>query len=528
MTVEKIPMKILLVDDDIHIRVGLEKIITDHFPSGEIIVFSCENGLIASQLMAQESIDLLVTDIKMPLCSGIDLLKIVNENRYACHSIVLSGYDDFNLVRSAMRLGASDYLLKPVDEGLLIHTIREFQNISRNTSLQQGYGTGGSESPALSSILKMQRILENLLGDTPVSLPDSEVFLRSHNINGQTNCLMCYVDIKRALYSNHLAMFQFLADRAQHFLSHTSDSNLADCTVIYGGFGSFWVFLLFSEKAFSEPSVLLEEFFLQLEKDHLKYSFTPFWFSFEHLRQADQLCRKGFEKYYFDLPYTTPDEKAPENALTEFLDKAVLSVAACDYAATIENLEHCFALLNILRPSIPDVKKMMNRFVYSILKQNSAYISIISSSKFTDYDILEHIETSESLSALQKNIYMSLNNMIEQLIQSMRDKDDFVIQKAKEYIKHNYQDDISLNDVASHVFLNSNYFSTLFRQKTGDTFRSYLRNVRIKKAKELLTTSNLRVYEIAMMVGYNEPSHFVRAFKTVTGKNPKDFREDSF
>ena len=101
---------------------------------------------------------------------------------------MLSGYDDFNLVRSSMRLGASDYLLKPVDEGLLIHTIREFQNISRNTSLQQGYGTGDSESPALSSILKMQRILENLLGDTPVSLPTVKFFSVLITLTDRTNC----------------------------------------------------------------------------------------------------------------------------------------------------------------------------------------------------------------------------------------------------------------------------------------------------------------------------------------------------
>ena len=161
MVTDNIPMKILLVDDDIHIRVGLEKIITDHFSSGEVIVFSCENGFIASQLMVKEPIDLLITDIKMPLCSGLDLLKILNEHHYPCRSIVLSGYDDFNLVRNAMRLGASDYLLKPVDEGLLIHTIQEF----RDTAMPQNTST--AESSGLSSILKMQRILECLLGNYP-------------------------------------------------------------------------------------------------------------------------------------------------------------------------------------------------------------------------------------------------------------------------------------------------------------------------------------------------------------------------
>lgn len=123
-------------------------------------------------------------------------------------------------------------------------------------------------------------------------------------------------------------------------------------------------------------------------------------------------------------------------------------------------------------------------------------------------------------------MYASVNYLIGELICSMKNKDDYVIQKAKEYIHKNYTDDLTLNDVAAHVFLNGNYFSTLFKQKTGIAFRNYLRNLRIEKAKELLTTTNLRIYEVALKVGYNEHSHFVRAFKSVTGISPGQYREE--
>ena len=124
------PFKLLLVDDDPQILLGLEKIISSHFSGDEILIFSCKNGLMASQLLASEPINAVITDIKMPLFSGIDLLKFMNEQNLACSSIVLSGYDDFNLVKNAMRLGASDYLLKPVDEGLLINALYELKKQS--------------------------------------------------------------------------------------------------------------------------------------------------------------------------------------------------------------------------------------------------------------------------------------------------------------------------------------------------------------------------------------------------------------
>lgn len=517
------PMRVLLVDDDIHILTGLKSIISNHFTNQELSVFTCENGLIASQLLAEEPMDVLITDIKMPVCSGIELLTIINERHYDCRSVVLSGYDDFNLVRNAMRLGASDYLLKPVDEGLLIHTLREFQRLVPLSFPESAH----PENTSLTTLLQMQNILETLISHSPAGVSEAQHFLTANRITGDTCCLMCYVDIKRALYSNHLGMFQFFSDRVNAFLKTSVLSGHQNFSVLYGGLGSYWVLLLFSEKAFSTPTDILVPLLSQLKQDHLKYSFTPAWFTFDQLADADILCKKGFEKYYFDLPYTRPEDASSPQNLAASMEQAVSAAAAYDYSGTIEHLEHCFSLLNYMHPSIPDVKKTFNRFVYSILNQNSNFIPAISSSKFTDYDILEHIETAESLSDLQKKIYFSVNQLIESLVQSMQDKDDYVIQKAKEYIQHNYQDDLTLNDVATHVFLNSNYFSTLFKQKTGDTFRNYLRNVRIEKAKELLSSTNLRIYEIALLVGYNEHSHFVRAFKTVTGKSPGEFRESS-
>lgn len=520
MKQQQAPLQLLLVDDDTQIRLGLEKIIYNHFSEEEISVYSCENGLVASQFLAQEPVDVVITDIKMPLCSGIDLLQIINDKKYTCRSIVLSGYDDFNLVRDAMRLGASDYLLKPVDEGLLIHTLEEMKKAVNRSAAPS------PETTSLTSVLKMQRLLESFLKKTQTAAPDAAEFVERYEISGRTPCLMCYVDIKRALYSNHLTLFQFLTDRASTFLHSSEILNRPRTAVLYGGLGSFWIFLVFSDKAFSTPRKLLAPFLTLLDKDHLKYSFTSDWYTYDRILEADAACKKGFEKYYFDLPYKTPEETISRQALSDFMGRAVQAASSYDYAATIENLEHCFSLLAFLRPPISEVKKEMHSFVYSILTRNSSFIPIVSASKFTDYDILEHIETAESLSVLQKEVYASVNYLIGELIRSMQNKDDYVIQKAKEYIHKNYRDDLTLNDVASHVFLNGNYFSTLFKQKTGTTFRNYLRNFRIEKSKELLTTTNLRIYEIALEVGYNEHSHFVRAFKSVTGVSPGQYREE--
>ncbi len=513
------PFKLLLVDDDNQILLGLEKIISSHFSRDEILIFTCKNGLMATQLLTSEPIHAVITDIKMPLYSGIDLLKFIKEQKLSCSTIVLSGYDDFNLVKNAMRLGASDYLLKPVDEGLLIGILRELKKT------QSQLPAFSKQTYSLSSILKMQQLLEALVGNSNTQLPNACTFEQEHHISGRTFCLMCYVDIKRALYSNYLTMFQFMTDRVESFLGSSPEIALLKPTVVYGRIDTYWIFLLFSDEASLEPEKILDPFLTLLNKDHFKYSFTSVWYTYDHIYQADADCRKGFEKYYFDLPYAAPENSISRQFLSDCIDAAAISAASYDYASTIKNLEHCFAAFTFLHPSIAEVKKEMNHFVYSILNKNPAFISVISTSKFTDYDPFEHIEKSESLSALQKRLYSCINYLIGELIHSMENKDDYVIQKAKEYIHNNYQDNLTLNDVATHVFLSENYFSTLFSQKTGTTFRNYLRGFRIEKAKELLTTTNLRIYEVAQQTGYTEHSHFVRAFKALTGQSPGDYRQ---
>ncbi|MCQ2027457.1 helix-turn-helix domain-containing protein, partial [Clostridium butyricum] len=90
----------------------------------------------------------------------------------------------------------------------------------------------------------------------------------------------------------------------------------------------------------------------------------------------------------------------------------------------------------------------------------------------------------------------------------------------------NYNKNISLKDVADEVYLSQNYLSELFKKEIGEGFYDFLSKYRIKKAKEILLTTNLKVYEIAQMVGYNDSITFGRAFKKITGTTPNNFRNN--
>lgn len=206
------------------------------------------------------------------------------------------------------------------------------------------------------------------------------------------------------------------------------------------------------------------------------------------------------------------------------MKQAVAAMAEYNYANAIEHLSRLFAHYNNKCPSVASLRRTLSNAVYDLLGLNSAYIPVLSQASLTDYDLLAQIEEASSLKELQNNLFATLNYFVERAMDSLNNKDDFVIKKAKDYIKKNYHDTLTLNDVSAHIYLNPNYFSTLFKNKTGITFRQYLRDFRIQKSKELICQGNLKMYEIAEAVGYPEPAHFVRAFKDVEGISPTEYK----
>ena len=102
-----------------------------------------------------------------------------------------------------------------------------------------------------------------------------------------------------------------------------------------------------------------------------------------------------------------------------------------------------------------------------------------------------------------------------------------VVAKAKRYMKDNYESsELSLVKVAQYVDLNEKYFTNRFTKETGDTFSNYLTQIRLEKSKELLRTTNFKIYEIAAMVGYNSAEHYTRMFKKVVGLSPAQYRKE--
>lgn len=190
-----------------------------------------------------------------------------------------------------------------------------------------------------------------------------------------------------------------------------------------------------------------------------------------------------------------------------------------------QKLDDIFLHLSSEQIDEPTLKKTLINFQYDLMKNNNALIPIIAECKLTDKDLAAQIKNQPQLSQLKEKFSEILSFYIEKLRSLQNKNNAFIVKKAVEFIEQHYMEPISLNDIAAQFHLHPNYFSNLFKSRMNTTIRDYLLNYRIQKAKELIADKNMKLYDIAFAVGYQDPAHFNRAFKNVCGISPSQYRK---
>lgn len=140
----------------------------------------------------------------------------------------------------------------------------------------------------------------------------------------------------------------------------------------------------------------------------------------------------------------------------------------------------------------------------------------------------EFLKTLTNIDSMD-DLCLKLQEIVEVFTDSMFNgipiKNSEIIKKVFAYISKNYASPITLEDVANHVHLNSAYFSTIFKQSSGSSFKEYLNMVRIEESKRLLSNTDYSIIDIAIATGFEDQSYFSKVFKKYTGLTPKQYRQ---
>ncbi|AZK48399.1 response regulator [Paenibacillus lentus] len=496
-------LRIVIVDDEASIREGLAKIINKE-NSGFIVAGIFPNGQEALSFIesSQISVDVVITDIRMPLVDGLELIKQLKSIEPDIRCLIMSGFTDFEYARQALRYSAVDYLLKPINKKQLFKLLYELEEERVvNLNKEQRYRSG-----VLLSYLKSSTSLCSKLPELNLQFAYFTVHaLRSRDIE------LLYDQLRLAVLD--IAVPIDIVDTGDGTLSMISYYSQEPCVQ------------LIKELADQLRPALVTVGFVHVGSSRAYQQVTQLS---EAYNEAVQACDYGLYEYSAWSYWHYDDLLQPEPDITAL------------FISTRERLSEQMQILNISQ-----IKTSLEKWFGEVKQAKASRQSIILLCRlifdaalaelpewraFHDSEIEEQLKE-QILSCLAfeeiKSLFFSFFlNGLERIRASRLQMADRSVEAVKHWIHKNYDQQAELSSLASMVYLTPSYLSKLFKQETGMTITDYLIEVRLKKAKLLLKTcSDMKIHEIGCEVGYPDPSYFNKLFKRIVGVTPNEYKK---
>lgn len=474
--------KVLLVDDEYMILAGLKHLI----PWNELgieLVGTATNGREALDFVLREQVDIVLSDITMPLLSGIDFLREAKKQQVNIKTIFLSGYQEFEFVKEGMSLGAVDYLVKPVDRNELVLALKKAIAFVQEESNKHDF----------EQLKFQQRLKEWVFGEPEQMLIDELGLLNRQSVNvfvGQ------YEETSFKEYLDKLANCYYFSVGEKQVVGIFLDYEKNELGQLYRQMAE-----RFPKDVFVFAGTL-KDTYLEIKKSyHVAISLRDSYYFYNLVQDGCiwlELTNQLEEIYYNstdDLPFISKSER--ELSLHE----------------KILQIIHYFE-----RTPIPP--NHARYFMLLILSDARAHYDLeLKGSYQEEIDQIRNINNINEITAT----FLQLEEEIKGLL-SQRSYSELT-QKAIDLVHRDYQHDLILKEIAEALYVNPMYLGQLIRKETGQTFAQYLNSYRIKKAEEMLIKSAKTVNEIAHAVGYSSTGYFHKNFKEIYGITPKEFRE---
>lgn len=520
--------RVLLVDDDKTIRAGLKSIIAKYAEHFEV-VGEAQNGAEALEAVKHLLPDVLITDIKMPVMDGVELIKNLHESGADLKMIVLSGYDEFSYVRECMKYGAVDYWLKPVDKQALKQGLEEIRSrLTAESKLKMESRTRDSQV----DFYEREKTFLDLLSQERLDPQQAQVLLSLGLKPGDSCIVACLVvTTNDDLIATDTLAYGLLCKE----ITTLTQGFVMVCTMkeriwlaIFGDNGT-----LNPDDENASWRGAIERFrasIRHLRNDEVTFGYSRMYHGYEHMIEAAAEAESALRRIYYEgcgnsyhyvQEASSMSEASYEEGLRPDLDNLLSVFELGDVARSKAVAEKLVEAFKARRPS----KELFAKLLYS-LRTRLSVIETKDSEKLgsmpEEYALYLKYATADYLS---RHVVGSIIEAAERIRSRRTGKSARVIEGAKAFIQSRYTESISLKDVASFVNLNPNYFSEFFKNETGRNFVDFLIETRLEEAKRLLSETDTKVYEIATRVGYEDVASFNRAFKRVMGISPLEYRK---
>ncbi|MBQ2658998.1 MAG: helix-turn-helix domain-containing protein [Erysipelotrichaceae bacterium] len=518
-------MKLLVCDDDIS-TIDVIQSQLDCRMLGISKILRAYNGKMAKEIIDQEEPDLILCDIDMPICNGMEVLEYVyNKNRDIEFSF-LTCYEKFEYAQKAIQYGVTSYLTKPFDlEEVKICIQKMIANakqkkVSETKQIQSRYDS------LMSSVLR--QACDGILGSNR-NIVEAGLKINGIDFHADSKWRIVFTccdmtDAIRKTWNKDLLVFTSSRLHDEAILDYVGSAY----TVVNSDDRFLWNFCFVKGTPGDEQ---LEEKCRKLIEFSTRYmSMNPVALIsdvFAFYETGDVVCRLYDQmrkiRYYSgkvffekqDIAYEqTEDRILNENQILWYLKKRDEAGYREYIESILENSEGSEAHLDQIR------KELINIFV-THFRDNG----VGSNQIFMHPQVMAADEkAASSRKALAE--YADLLFTIQQSrLQESIDSEDIIV-KARKYIEENFKENIDRNDVAAVTFVTPNYLSKLFKNKMNMNLREYINQLRIEEAKRLLISTSMSISEIASDVGYYNISYFSTVFHKLVGVSPFDWRNN--
>ncbi len=515
---------VIIVDDELFVRKGLQGMI-DWEKAGFQVIGEADNGEDALELITVKKPDLVVTDIRMPVMDGLDLIQAAAEAGMATEFIIISGYNDFRYAQQAMRFGVVDYVLKPVDQDDFLQALAKLrEHLAGKKKAQERTGIEAGEQ-MIEALLRRE-------ADTQALNKWAEPWLTG----GARSFAYILVECNNALPWNDAAMppKNELKDEIRAFLKKHAPASPVSAVYEHRKTYGFIVPDLYLpafdyslRKLLAAMLAALEARFglafrayagqavHALDQLYLSYGSAKESIAYKFLRHEGSILLYS-EIADLTLHYAHLDEEIYRNLME--------AIEENDDAAITSGLDRLFAEFVDKRYSPEAIKSAIMQCVLAVgkavrglqgdEKQLETMAPVIG---WHDYNV-----TWEELRSMVEAFVRESSGMISLLY---RTSGKSGIYKVKSYVDQHYKESINLKSIAAHFYMNTAYLGQLFKKSYGVYFNDYVLRLRIDEAKKLLRQSDLRVYEIAERVGFNKADYFVTQFEKLEHMTPTEYRQ---
>ena len=535
-------LKLLIVDDEHWIREGL-KLTIDWKRYGIQVAGEAENGAKALLMIEENAPDIVISDIKMPTMDGLALMEELRKRGIRAKVIFISGFSDFAYAQQAVKLGAFDYLLKPIEEPALLDIVeRCVLEIAREREetlrLEQMSGCIRESLP-----LARERYLEMCLTQ-PRPRDELAAKWQALAIRLPPERLLVLTAVvhqwgERGVGESGCALMRYaLGNMAEEVLGEAglrsvscpmNDNEFIDLAVIVSppededGNGAVREA---AERLIGEAAALLGiRITVGLSGRRPQPQLAELFA--EAIAGTVEYVNGGMEKVYTASsgpPAKTRAAARPKESEEAMANRLLHAFMLSDEGRLGDLLDELGAQFLAMREraSALEVRRAMNGLARTVLSRWEELCAAKDVGTQLSIPCQRRSALFRSTIGEWKNAFLAA--FVRGSASAAPLSQKRTIETALAYIHEHYQLGISLCDIAETMHLNPSYFSRLFHEEVGETLSRYLIRIRMAKAKELLRGTPLKIYEIAEKVGYNDFRHFVKTFKEWEGVTPAQYR----